>query len=553
MVPGEVRARFCAGFADEAGGGEAAGEAGRLLAVGPVAPAVDEGPERAVAEAGQPVDLRLVGPAVAAWVGAAWALTADQEIVAVVAAVAVVVACGVVVRARWRSREAEAPLMGAGRGGVAVALAAVLLCAVAGAAAGALRAADTRRGPLPELARRYGHAVVDVTVTADPRAARPRVRGAARAAPAALIEAEAIRVVTARGVVRVRTPVLVIADPSWLGLLPSTRVRVDGRLAPPSREGDRAAAVVRAAGQGPPRVIEWPTALQRAAGRLRAGLRTATDGLEPDARALLPGLVVGDTSRIPPDLADAFRTTDLTHLLAVSGSNLAILIAVLIGPPHLAGRAERRGLAARLGIPLRLTALLGAGLALGFVVVCRPEPSVLRAAACGLITLLALGTGRRRSLLPALAAAALLLVLHDPWLARSYGFLLSVLATGALLTLAPRWSAALRRRGVPPRLAEGLAAAAAAQAVCAPVIVVMAARVSLVAVPCNLSPSWPWPPPRSSASRPSPPPRSPRPSRRPSPGWPAGPRPGRRPWPAPAPACPGPSSAGRAARPARCC
>ena len=111
---------------------------------------------------------------------------------------------------------------------------------------------------------------------------------------------------------------------------------------------------------------------------------------------------------------------------------------------------------------------------------------MLRAAACGLIALLAIGTGRRRSLLPALAAAVLLLVLYDPWLARSYGFLLSVLATGALLTLAPRWSAALRRRRVPPRLAEALAAAAAAQAVCAPVVAVLSARVSLVAVPCNL-------------------------------------------------------------------
>lgn len=85
---------------------------------------------------------------------------------------------------------------------------------------------------------------------------------------------------------------------------------------------------------------------------------------------------------------------------------------------------------------------------------------MLRAAACGAVVLLALATGRRRSLVPALATAVLLLVLYDPWLARSYGFLLSVLATGALLTLAPRWSEALRRRRVPPRLAEGLAAAA---------------------------------------------------------------------------------------------
>ncbi|MGC5410230.1 ComEC/Rec2 family competence protein, partial [Streptomyces sp. DT225] len=129
---------------------------------------------------------------------------------------------------------------------------------------------------------------------------------------------------------------------------------------------------------------------------------------------------------------------------------------------------------------------LGGGLTLAFVLVCRPEPSVLRAAACGLITLLAIGTGRRRTLIPALCAAVLLLVLYDPWLARSYGFVLSVLATGALLTLAPRWSEALRRRRVPPRLAEALAAAAAAQAVCSPVVVLLASRVSLVAVPCNL-------------------------------------------------------------------
>ncbi|MGW0943358.1 ComEC/Rec2 family competence protein [Streptomyces sp. NPDC002623] len=273
---------------------------------------------------------------------------------------------------------------------------------------------------------------------------------------------------------------------SWLGLLPSTRVRVTGRLAPALARGDRIAAVLRVRDRAAPSVVEEPSAAQRLAGRLRTGLRAATEGLPTDARALLPGLVVGDTSRITPELDEAFKETDLAHTLAVSGSNLTIILALLLGPPGLAQQVERRGLAPRLGVPLRTTALLGGALTLGFVVVCRPDPSVLRAAACGAIVLLALATGRRRSLIPALATAVLLLVLYDPWLARSYGFLLSVLATGALLTLAPRWSAALRRHRVPPRLAEALAAAGAAQALCAPVVAVLSARVSLVAVPCNL-------------------------------------------------------------------
>jgi len=272
----------------------------------------------------------------------------------------------------------------------------------------------------------------------------------------------------------------------WLAVLPSTRLRVSARIVPALAGDDRIAAVLRVRGGVSPDVVGEPTGAQRLAGRLRAGLREATDGLDADARALLPGLVVGDTSRVTSELDDAFKETDLAHLLAVSGGNFTILLALFIGPAGLAQRVERRGLAPRLGIPLRGTALLGGALTLGFVIVCRPDPSVLRAAACGSIALLAIATGRRRSLIPALATAVLLLVLYDPWLARGYGFLLSVLATGALLTVAPRWSAALQRRRVPPRLAEALAAAAAAQALCAPVVAVLSARVSLVAVPCNL-------------------------------------------------------------------
>lgn len=473
-----------------------------------------------------PTDLRLVPPALAAWATAAVMLDVPAGWAVAVTTGTLALAGALLLRAGRRR-----PTRGRARTSVA----ALLLCVAASATSAALHGADLRRGPVPALARQYATVTAEVEVTADPRLTRPRVRGDRAVPPTVLIEADVRRVTQPGGTpVVTRTPVLLLVDVGgngsegddgddgddgesagspgrraaadvpdtpddarlsragpgtsrWLGLLPTTRLRVTARSAPPRTSGDRIAAVLRVrGGRKAPELVAEPSGTQRLAGRLRSGLREATDGLPADARALLPGLVVGDTSRVTPELEEAFKETDLAHTLAVSGANFTIVLALLLGPPGLAQRSERRGLAPRLGISLRTTALLGGVLALGFVVVCRPDPSVLRAAACGAVVLLALATGRRRSLLPALATAVLLLVLYDPWLARSYGFLLSVLATGALLTLAPRLSAALRRRRVPPRLAEALAAAGAAQALCAPVVAVLSARVSLVAVPCNL-------------------------------------------------------------------
>ncbi|WP_369242884.1 ComEC/Rec2 family competence protein [Streptomyces sp. R21] len=453
-----------------------------------------------------PADLRMVPPALAAWVTAAVMVGEPPGWVTAVVVVCLTAGVALLMAGRRGSRGVVGRGGGRSRSWPRTSAAAALLCVAAAAASAGLHGADLRRGPVPSLARQYAHVTAEVEVTSDPRLTRPRINGDHAAPAAVLMDAEVRRVTRAAGTggvdatdtaagmdVVTRTPVLMIVDARsprgspWLAVLPSTRLRVSGRLVPAlSGGGDRIAAVLRVRGSAPPQVVGEPSGAQRFAGRLREGLREATDGLDADARALLPGLVVGDTSRVTPELDEAFKATDLTHLLAVSGGNFTILLALFIGPPGLAQRAERRGLAPRTGVPLRATALLGAAVTLGFVIVCRPDPSVLRAAACGAIALLAIATGRRRSLIPALATAVLLLVLYDPWLARSYGFLLSVLATGALLTLAPRWSAALQGRRVPPRLAEALAAAAAAQALCAPVVAVLSARVSLVAVPCNL-------------------------------------------------------------------
>ncbi|WP_103889275.1 ComEC/Rec2 family competence protein [Actinacidiphila yanglinensis] len=414
-----------------------------------------------------PPDLRLVGPALAAW-GAAAAVPAVGAAPVVASSVALGAAVtGAAVVASFRGRRWA---------GLLPAALAMTLCAAVAAMAAGLERADLTRGPVASLARHRATASVVLRVTGDPSEAEPGAPHSVVVVPATIERV---------GLTRLRTPVVVMATGAadrWLLLVPSTRLTATARFVPDDR--GQTAALLRV--RGAPRITGPPTGPQRLAAGLRAGLRKAAEPLPEDARALLPGLVVGDTAGLPEDLAEAFKATDLAHLTAVSGANLTIVLILLIGPPGLATRVERRGLAARLGLPLRWTALLGASLTAAFVLVCRPSPSVLRAAACGLITLLAVGTGRRRSLLPALAAAVLLLVLYEPELACSYGFALSVLATGSLLTLAPPWAAALRRHGLPPRLAEALAAAAAAQAACGPVIALLSARLSLVAVPCNL-------------------------------------------------------------------
>jgi competence protein ComEC len=120
------------------------------------------------------------------------------------------------------------------------------------------------------------------------------------------------------------------------------------------------------------------------------------------------------------------------------------------------------------------------------VVLAGPEPSVLRAGVMGAVGLLAMAIGRERLALPALCGAVIVLVLHDPGMATSIGFAMSVLATAGLVLLAPRWSQALARRGVPRGLAEALAVPAAAHVVTAPVVAGMAGQVSVIAVLANL-------------------------------------------------------------------
>ncbi len=255
----------------------------------------------------------------------------------------------------------------------------------------------------------------------------------------------------------------------WATVTPGELLRVSGRLGVDtigSAPGPTIAA------RSPPEIIAPAPWWFGEAHSIRNALSATAARLDGDAAGLLPGLVVGDTSGISDQLNADAKATGIAHLLAVSGSHFAVLCGITIV-------VLRR-------IGPRFAAAGGAATLVGLVVLVGPQPSVLRAAVMGGIALLALLTGRTRSCVPALAAATIVLLFVDPGLAVSAGFTLSVLATAGLILLAPAWSTALQQRGVPRGWADLLVVPIAAQVVTMPIIVAISGSISVVGVLANL-------------------------------------------------------------------
>lgn len=161
----------------------------------------------------------------------------------------------------------------------------------------------------------------------------------------------------------------------------------------------------------------------------------------------------------------------MTHLTAVSGANLTLLLAFLL--------FAAKWLGVR-GWWLHAVGLAGVVV---FVALCRTEPSVLRAAAMGLVALAALGAGGGRKGLRQLAVAVLLLVLVDPFLARSVGFALSVLASAGIVWWASSWVA--EAWWLPRPLAEAVAVPLSAHLATLPVVAALSGAVSMSGLLAN--------------------------------------------------------------------
>ena len=390
-------------------------------------------------------DLRAVVLGAGAWAGALLVLLLPGR-VALGLVVLLVAATGLLVVRRR---------VGAAWLGPAAALA-----AVAGVAA--LQQTLLATSPLTSLAAEGAVVELRLELTSDVRVV------AGQYGDLQVVRASVSRVEGRGSAWRLDAPVVVMAGEEWPRLPLGTTLETTARLVP--ADGD-VTALVRPSGD--PRVVADPDVWWDAAAAVRRSVRAAVSGRDADARELVPALVVGDDGGLDPALADDFRTTGLTHLLAVSGTNLTLVVGSVLVLARWAGVRGRW---------LHLLAALGIA---GFVMTARAEPSVVRAAAMGTVALVGMGGNGRSRGTRALGVAVLGLLLLWPRLAVTAGFALSVLATAGILLLAPVWRDAMTR-WTPRWVAEAVSVPLAAQVACTPVVAALSGQVSLVAVGANL-------------------------------------------------------------------
>ena len=235
--------------------------------------------------------------------------------------------------------------------------------------------------------------------------------------------------------------------------------------------GDRAVLTVSAS-RGL-RVLHEPEGVLAVAADLRRGLVGSASGLPPPGAGLIPGLAVGDTSAVTPELDAAMKESSLSHLTAVSGANCAIVVGLAFGAVAAVGGSRGARVAG------------GVVALIGFVLLVTPEPSVVRAAAMALIAMLGVLLGRTGAGIAVLSLAVTVLLVADPWLSGSLGFALSAVATSSLLLWARPLATGLARR-MPRAMALALSVPLAAQLACGPLLVIITPTVPLYGVIANL-------------------------------------------------------------------
>ena len=201
--------------------------------------------------------------------------------------------------------------------------------------------------------------------------------------------------------------------------------------------------------------------------------RSITRVFPPREAGLLLGLVLGDDSELEPGMERDFRAAGLSHLLVVSGENVAMILAPVLAAVALLRLSRWPRFVVCFGTVVFFTVLTGA------------EPSVLRAGVMAGLALIGVLMGRPRAIASILSAAVLALLVLDPWLIWSVGFQLSVAATAGMVSVASQL-AAWCQRVAPKPLAIAAGASMAAQLGVTPILLTHFGEVPLVTLPANL-------------------------------------------------------------------
>ena len=222
---------------------------------------------------------------------------------------------------------------------------------------------------------------------------------------------------------------------------------------------------------GTPRIIAPPSGRFIFVNAVRSRLAEAGTHLAPETRAMIGAMSLGLTQNQSQSDRDAMQIAGLSHLTAVSGLHLSVLLGLALG---LTARAPRAIQVAAAGAMMIV-----------FLGMLEGSASVTRAAAMGSVTLLGLALARPAKSIAALSLAVMAMLLVNPWQAASWGFALSVVATFSIVTLGQtlsRWLATF----LPRFLALPLAISLSAQLGCQPIMLILRGKLQLFSLPANL-------------------------------------------------------------------
>ena len=207
------------------------------------------------------------------------------------------------------------------------------------------------------------------------------------------------------------------------------------------------------------RVVGRRGGLGAVADRLRRGVARSLEAVPPgERRAVLAGVVLGEDEGLDQELRDRFRASGLFHLLAVSGQNVAYVVAGMIL------------LAWTLGFPRWIGEVGALAAVFAYVLAVGWQPSVVRAGVAGALASLAWLASRPRDRWYFLLVGAAVLLAWSPYSLLEPGFQLSFAAVAAIFVLVPRIEARLEGYPLPVKLAEIVALSAACGAATAPIL-----------------------------------------------------------------------------------